>query len=90
MATPQAQHSPYSMEEFARRGDERYEGDIRPRLGPGNDGKFVAIDIETGDYELAADELTAIDQLLARRPDAQIWLTRVGLGYTYRFGSHRQ
>lgn len=38
----------YSKEEFAQRGQAIYERDIGPRLGPGDAGKFVAIDIETG------------------------------------------
>jgi len=40
----------YSKEEFARRGDEIYEHDIRPHVEAGHEGKFVVIDIETGAY----------------------------------------
>ncbi len=69
----------YSKEEFAQRGDEIYERDVRPRIDEmSNAGKFVAIDIETGAYEIDVDELTASDRLLARSPEAQIWLRRVG------------
>jgi hypothetical protein len=83
MAEPQPR---YSKEEFARRGDEIYESEIRPHVEAGNAGKFVAIDIETGVYEIDADELAASDRLLARRPDAQIWLRRIGSRYVRRFG----
>jgi hypothetical protein len=76
----------YSKEEFARRGDAIYERDIRPLVEPHNNGKFVVIDIETGAYEMDADELTASDRLLARVPNAQIWLRRVGSRYARRFG----
>jgi hypothetical protein len=76
----------YSKEEFARRGDEIYERDIRPRVEPGQEGKYVVIDIETGAYEIDADELAASDRLLARHPNAQIWLRRVGSRYARRFG----
>ena len=62
----------YSKEEFARRGDEIYERVLRGTLESGNEGRFVAIDIETGDYEIDADELAASDRLLARVPNAQI------------------
>ena len=41
-------------------------------------GKFVVIDIDTGAYEVDADELAASDRLLARYPDAQVWLRQVG------------
>jgi len=76
----------YSKEEFARRGDAVYENDVRPRLKPEDEGKFVAIDIETSEYEIDADELAASDRLLGRCPDAQIWLTRIGSRYVHRFG----
>lgn len=76
----------YSKEEFARRGDEIYERVLHPALERENEGRFVAIDIETGAYEIDADELGASDRLLARVPDAQIWLRRIGSRYAHRFG----
>ena len=80
----------YSKEEFAQRGDATYEGEIRPLVEAGNEGKFVAIDIETGAYEIDADELAASDRLLARVPEAQIWLKRIGSRYVRRLGSRPQ
>ena len=74
----------YPMEEFARRGQELYERDIRPHLRPDDDGKYVAIDVETGLYEADPDDRTATDRLLARQPDAQIWLVQVGQPATCR------
>jgi hypothetical protein len=76
----------YSKEEFARRGDEIYEQDIRPHLEAAQEGQFVALDIETRAYEVDADELAASDRLMARIPNAQIWLRRVGSRYVRRFG----
>jgi hypothetical protein len=76
----------YSKEEFARRGDEVYEKQVRPHLKPQDEGKFAAIDIESGTYELDKDELKACDKLNARIPDAQTWLVRVGSRYVHRFG----
>jgi len=80
----------YNKEEFARRGDAMYEGAIRPLVEEGNEGKFVAIDIETGAYEVDVDELAASDRLLARIPDAQVWLKRIGSRYVRRFGPRPQ
>lgn len=76
----------YSKEEFAQRGDAIYERDVKPAVEEGNQGKFVAIDIETGAYEVDANELTASDRLSARVPNAQIWLRRIGSRYAHRFG----
>ena len=78
----------YSKEEFEKRGDAIYEAKIRPALKKKDDGRFVAIDIETGEYEIAAKELTACDRLEARVPDPQIWLMRIGSRYLYSFGGH--
>src|SRR5438067_11789442 len=68
----------YPKEEFARRGTEIYEQQVRPQVEAGNHGKIVAIDIETGAFELAEDILTATDRLFARYPDAQPWVVRIG------------
>ncbi|HEY7153977.1 MAG TPA: hypothetical protein VH575_08490, partial [Gemmataceae bacterium] len=76
----------YSKEEFARRGDAIYEKEIRPHLKPRDKGKFVAIDIETGAYEIARDRLKACDRLYARIPDAQPWMVKVGSRYVGRIG----
>jgi len=80
----------YSKEEFARRGDAIYEKEIRPKLKPEDEGSFVAIDIETRAFEIDEDEMKAGDRLLARVPDAQIWMVRVGSRYVHRFGGREQ
>ena len=76
----------YSTEEFARRGAEIYEQQVRSRVEEGHQGKIVAIDIETGAFEVAENTLTACDRLLTRCPDAQIWCVRIGHRGVHRFG----
>jgi len=83
LSTPQPR---YNKEEFAHRGDELYEREIRPHLTAEDEGKFVVIDIDTGAYEIETDELVASDRLLARYPAAQVWLRRVGSRYVRRVG----
>jgi hypothetical protein len=78
----------YSKTEFARRGREIFERDIRPRITLDDEGKFVAVDIETGLYQIHRDDYTATERLLERKPDAQIWLLRIGDLATYRIGWH--
>jgi hypothetical protein len=80
----------YSKEEFARRGDAIYENEVRPQLKPDDDGRFVAIDIETQAFEIDDDEMAAGDRLLARIPEAQIWMVRVGSRYVHRFGGRER
>ena len=74
----------YSKEEFARRGDEIYET-LRPLVEAGNNGKIVAIDIETGAFELADDTMTAARRLRERIPDSQTWVVRIGYRAVHRF-----
>ena len=73
---------------YARRGDAIYDRDLRPSLEREHLGKFVAIDIETGAFEVDASELVASDRLLARVPNAQTWLRRVCSRYARRIGGH--
>ena len=77
----------YSKEEFARRGNEIYETQVRQQVEEGNYGKIVAIDIETGAFEVADDTIAATDRLYDRVPDAQPWVIRIGHRTVYRFGS---
>jgi hypothetical protein len=77
----------YSKEEFAQRGNALYEAEIRPQVETGNHGKIVAIDIETGAFELAEAPRIAVDRLYNRYPDAQPWVIRIGHRSVFRIGS---
>ena len=82
-----AVHSPrYSKDEFAQRGDEIYASHIRSQVEEGNHGKIVAIDLETGDFEVDASDIAACDRLESTHPNAQIWMVRIGARHVRRFG----
>lgn len=76
----------YPKDEFARRGEALIESKVRPALSPEQENQFVAIDIETGEYELDRNEMKAAARLRKRLPDAQIWLEHLRLGYLHRIG----
>ncbi len=79
-------HQPrYSNEEFRRRGHEIYESQVKSKVEAGNHGRIVAIDIETGAYEVANSSLAA-ERLLERYPDAQILGIRIGYKTVHRLG----
>jgi hypothetical protein len=80
-------HPRYSKEEFARRGDEIYETQVCPQIEVGNYGKIVAIDLETGAFEVADEILTATGSLFKRIPEAQPWIVRIGHRAVHRFGA---
>ena len=72
--------------ESARRGREIYEKNVRPQVEAAHRGEVVAIDLDSGQYELAGDTISAARRLRAHRPDARIWFVRVGHEALYRFG----
>lgn len=78
----------YSKEEFARLGRAIYESEVRLQVEEENYGKIVAIDIETGAFEVADNSVNASKQLLNRYPDAQIFCIRIGHRAVHRFGFH--
>lgn len=80
---PYPNHTP---EEVAERGERIYEQQIKERVEPGEKGKFVIIDIETGDYEIDRSDLAATKRALARRPDAILYGMRIGYPTAYKLG----
>jgi len=77
----------YSKEELARRGQELYESGIRQQVEAGNEGKIVAIDIETGAFEVDENVILATHRLFEQYPDAQPWVIRIGHRAVDHFGA---
>jgi hypothetical protein len=84
-AMPYARYLPREVES---RGEEIYERQIRAQVEPGNKGKFVVIDIETGEFEVDEDDLQATKRVLAKRPEAVVYGLRIGYPTAYSLGGH--
>jgi hypothetical protein len=78
--------TPQRREEIARLGQEIFERRVRPHLKPEDDGKFVAIDIATEEYEVDPDDYSAVMRLRRRKPEAEIWLMRAGFPAADKLG----
>ncbi|MBA2713580.1 MAG: hypothetical protein H0U55_08520 [Rubrobacteraceae bacterium] len=67
-------------DEIARRGKDLYERRVREEVEAdgANEGRFLAIDVHSGDYEVADDALGASAGVRRKRPDAVVYLMRVG------------
>ena len=65
-------------EEFARRAEEYYARVLRTRLEPAHKGEYLVLDVDTGDYEVDADEMAAIDRARAKHRDTLFYILRVG------------
>ncbi len=79
----------HTLDELAGLGGAIFHRQVRPTLQPDDDGKFVAIDVETGDYEMDEDDYAAVSRLLSRKPAADVWLMRAGYPTTYKMGINR-
>jgi hypothetical protein len=80
---PQTQ---YTLEEIAQRAEEIYQRSIRDKVMPQDKGKFLVVDIDSGDYEVDEDDLAAEDRLRARQPEGVFYLLRVGYTTAYTLG----
>jgi hypothetical protein len=74
--------------EIYKRGHAFYEDKLRQIVEKEeNIGKIIAIDVESGDYEIDADLLTAGFRLKTRHPDAVLWSERIGYNAVYALGA---
>ena len=77
----------YTPQEVESKGEAIYVRQIRDKVNPKHKGEFLVIDIETGEYEVNADDLVATKRLLTNCPDAVIYGLRIGFPTAYRIGS---
>jgi hypothetical protein len=80
-------HLTMSREEFARRAREYYNRFLRDKLEPEHRGKYLALDVETGQYEMDEDEMAAMDRARARMPGKAFFLIRIGHQAAHRLGA---
>ena len=68
----------YTVDEVCALAQKIYKEQIKHLVEPQENGKFVAIDIESGDYEIDEDDIAAEDRLEERRPSCPGHLFRIG------------
>ncbi len=74
------------IEKVASKGETIYEEQIKPLVEPLHYGKFLVVDVDTGDYEIGSRMLIASKKLRERRPNAVTFGLRVGFLAAYRMG----
>jgi hypothetical protein len=67
-------------------GQSLYDQEILPHLDSDSKGKFLVLDVNTGDYEIDAEDLAASERLLIRHPDAMLYGVRIGSPTAYKLG----
>jgi len=76
----------YTDEEVVRRGEMLYEQQIKAKVKDKDQGKFLVLDIETGAYEIDADELTVLNRVKRKYPNSVLYMLRIGRPAAYRLG----
>ena len=76
----------YSIEEVCGRGERIYEERIKALVEPQENGRFIVIDIESGDYEIADLMSDASHCLKERRPDSVRFGAKVGYSSAFNLG----
>lgn len=69
-----------------QRAEDLYSQRLRSQVEAEHRGRYIAIDIETGDYEIGDDYHAAAHTLLARKPDASVGVLRIGYPAVGRIG----
>ena len=75
----------YKRGEAADLGRAIYIKHIKPLMTEADIGKFVAIDVDTGEYEMDIRVAEALHQLRVRNPDHALTAQRVGYSTPFSF-----
>ena len=76
----------YAPGEIVRRGKALYERELRAQLEPGNIGKYLALNVETGEWEMGEDHSETVLRARGRFPEAGIYGLRIGYKATESLG----
>ena len=66
------------VSDVGRLGRDLYARVVRPQLQPDDDNKYVAINVDTGEFEVDASDIEAVLRLHSRRAGSRVWLERAG------------
>lgn len=64
--------------QIAEQGREIYREKIQTLVENEHKGKFLVVDVNSGDYDFDADEEAALQKLELRRPQGLFYLLKIG------------
>jgi hypothetical protein len=76
-----------TKEQVAELGERLYDERLRTALESEHHGRFVVLDVISGDYEIDDRDIRASSRLLKRKPDGVLYGLRIGYPAAYRLGS---
>jgi hypothetical protein len=80
---------PMPATDIEQRGETIFANSIRPRVTKADEGKFVVIDVNTGDHEIDTDHVKALERMLAHHGSDSLYSIRIGSPTAYKLGSAR-
>jgi len=66
-----------SLEEIAKKGTAIYEK-LKAQYEPGSNGKFLAIEADSGNVYMGDTSGLALEEACARHPDKMFYLVKIG------------
>ena len=75
-----------SAAEIVALGKRLYDEGVRAKVEADHRGRFVVVDVESGDFQIEDDDAAASQAILARRPDAVLYGVRIGEDVAYCVG----
>lgn len=78
--------TPLTSGHIVERAETMYRARIQPLVEPRDNGKYLILDIDTGDYEIDQDEVAATKRAQQRHPNGTLVALRVGFPATYNLG----
>ena len=90
MSNPSVGNTENSLtpDQTAERGQKIYDEKLKAILEPSNNGKFVAIEIETGDYFVADTLLEALQRAKEKYPTKVLHTVRIGYEGVFKMGTY--
>lgn len=76
----------YRPGEISSLGKAIYQKKIKHLVEPQENGKFIVIDVESGDYEIDEQDVVASSRLRERRPNAVTYGVLIGYRVAYSLG----
>lgn len=72
--------------DIASRAREIYEKQLKPLVARGNEGRYIVIDVDSGDYELGDDYIVPTERLYARHTKPLLHTLKIGQPVAGRIG----
>ena len=82
-------YADFTGDEITKRGKAIYETQLKTLLEPEHIGKFLVIDVETGEYEIGENDLAVSQSAYHKNPNGARFGMRIGYRASGTLGGKR-